>query len=300
MHLSPETLPIVQGRYTFNAPLAPQVWFRVGGPAEVLFKPKNVEDLQHFLRGLPAQVPVLPIGVGSNLLVRDGGVPGVVVRLGPGFATMERRGDILFVGAGALDRMVAEYCAHHALAGLEFLYGIPGTIGGALRMNAGAYGREIKDVLVQAYAVDRSGQLITLSLEEMGFTYRKSAAARDLIFVGADLRVAPGDGAGIRAAMQTIQAAREATQPVRARTGGSTFKNPDGPLKAWQLIDAAGYRGYQIGGAQVSPLHCNFLLNTGEATAADLETLGETVRAAVLKTSGVALYWEIERVGRPL
>ena len=291
-------LPEVRGRYAENVPLAPITWFRVGGPAEVVFRPADADDLAAFLAGKPADVPVTVLGVGSNLLVRDGGVPGVVVRLGRGFAAIEVEGETVRTGAGALDLNVARTAFDAGLAGLEFLSGIPGTIGGALRMNAGAYGSEIKDVLIEARAMDAAGCDRTLSLAELGFGYRSCGVPEDWIFVAAVLRVSRGDAQAIARRMEEIRLARENTQPIRSRTGGSTFANPPGG-KAWQLIDRAGCRGLVIGGAKVSEQHCNFLINTGEATAADLETLGEEVRRRVFETSGVSLDWEIRRIGVP-
>jgi UDP-N-acetylmuramate dehydrogenase len=289
-------LPAVRGRYTENAPLGPVTWFRVGGPAEVMFRPVDAADLAGFLAGKPADVPVTVLGVGSNLLVRDGGVPGVVVRLGRGFAGIETEGDEVRVGAGALDVNVALVAGGAGIAGLEFLSGVPGTIGGALRMNAGAYGAETKDVVVGARAVDPAGRVRDLDPEDLGFGYRCCAVPRDWIFVSARLRGRLGDRAAIARRTEEIRTAREQTQPIRSRTGGSTFANPPGG-KAWELIDRAGCRGLTRGGAQVSEKHCNFLINTGNATAADLEALGEEVRRRVFETSGVRLEWEIQRIG---
>lgn len=289
-------LPAVRGRYTENAPLGPVTWFRVGGPAEVMFRPIDVQDLAGFLAGKPADVPATVLGVGSNLLVRDGGVPGVVVRLGRGFAGIETEGDEVRVGAGALDVNVALVAGDAGIAGLEFLSGVPGTIGGALRMNAGAYGAETKDVVVGARAVDPVGRVRDLDPEDLGFGYRCCAVPRDWIFVSARLRGRLGDRAAIARRTEEIRTAREQTQPIRSRTGGSTFANPPG-AKAWELIERAGCRGLTRGGAQVSEKHCNFLINTGNATAADLEALGEEVRRRVFETSGVRLEWEIQRIG---
>jgi UDP-N-acetylmuramate dehydrogenase len=292
-----ERMPAVRGRLTAEAPLAGVTWFRVGGPAEVLFKPADPADLADFLAGCPDDVPVLAIGVASNLIVRDGGVPGVVVRLGRDFAGMRVEGELVHAGAAALDVNVARVAQDAGIAGLEFLVGIPGTIGGALRMNAGAYGAEIRDVLVSATALDRQGRRHDLPAEALGLSYRHSDVPEDWIFTGAVLRGRPGDPAAIEARMDEIARQRAATQPVRARTGGSTFANPPG-AKAWALIDAAGCRGLRIGDAQVSELHCNFLLNLGQATAAEIEGLGEEVRRRVRDQSGVALRWEIRRIGR--
>jgi len=289
-------LPAVRGRYSENAPLGPVTWFRVGGPAEVMFRPIDVQDLAGFLAGKPADVPVTVLGVGSNLLVRDGGVPGVVVRLGRGFAGIDTEGDEVSAGAGALDVNVALAAGDAGIAGLEFLSGVPGTIGGALRMNAGAYGAEIKDVVVGARAVDPAGRDRDLDPEDLGFGYRCCAVPRDWIFVSARLRGQLGDRGAIARRTEEIRTARERTQPIRSRTGGSTFANPPGG-KAWELIERAECRGLTLGGAQVSEKHCNFLINSGNATAADLEALGEEVRRRVFETSGVRLEWEIQRIG---
>jgi UDP-N-acetylmuramate dehydrogenase len=293
-----DALPPVRGTYTPDAPLRDLVWFRAGGPAEVLFRPADAQDLATFIYAKPADTRVSAIGVGSNLLIRDGGIPGVVVRLPGAMGKVSVDGLRITAGAAALDANVAKLAADSGIAGLEFLRGIPGTVGGALRMNAGCYGREIKDVLVEATAVDGKGDIVTLSNAEMGFTYRKSALPDDFIFVSAVFEGTPDDAAAVRARMDKLLADREASQPVKTRTGGSTFKNPPGQ-NAWKLIDAAGCRGMLHGQAQVSPMHCNFLINTGEATAADIEALGEEVRARVKKNSGVALEWEIKRVGVP-
>ena len=289
-------MPAVRGRYSEGYELAKVTWFRVGGPAEVLFKPEDTDDLAAFLAGTPADIPVTVIGVGSNLLVRDGGVPGVVVRLGRAFADISVRNNLLYVGGAVLDVNIAQAARDAGLGGLEFLCGIPGTLGGALRMNAGAYGREIRDVLVSATAVDRSGQIHTLSAEQMGLTYRHCSVPNDWLFTGAILRGEKADTAAITARMDEIRSSREDSQPVRSRTGGSTFANPVG-AKAWELIDRAGCRGLTRGGAQVSEKHCNFLINTGTATAADIEDLGEDVRRRVRDTSGIELRWEIRRIG---
>ena len=291
-----ERLPTVRGEYRADAPVAQLTWFRVGGPAEVLFRPADEADLVDFLSGLPGDVPVTVLGVGSNTLIRDGGVPGVVIRLGKGFADARVDGDRVIAGAGALDVTVAATAQRAGLTGLEFLSGIPGTVGGALRMNAGAYGSEIRDVLVSARAVDPLGHARTLAADEMALGYRHCGVPEDWIFTSAVLRARPGDPATIAQAMADIRDAREETQPRRVRTGGSTFANHEG-RRAWQLIDAAGCRGLRIGGAQVSEKHCNFLLNTGDATAADIEALGEEVRRRVLASSGIELRWEIRRVG---
>lgn len=296
-------LPPVRGSITADAPLAPYTWFRVGGPAEALFLPADVEDLAAFLKDLPADIPVTVIGVGSNLIVRDGGVRGVVIRLaGRAFGDIAvLPGDRIRAGAAAPDMQVALAAARAGLAGLEFLRGIPGSVGGALRMNAGAYGGEVKDVVVCAEAVRRTGERVRLGAQELGFAYRSCAAPQDLIFLAAEFQARPGERAMIEARMADIMAKREASQPIRERTGGSTFKNPDpqlsGGRRSWELIDAAGFRGRRLGGAQFSPLHCNFLINTGAATADDLETLGEDAIAAVRQQTGVTLQWEIKRIG---
>jgi UDP-N-acetylmuramate dehydrogenase len=290
-------LPAVRGRLEPEAALADLIWFRAGGPAEVLFTPADEADLADFLKAAPGDVAVYPIGVGSNLLVRDGGVPGVVIRMGKGFSglTLEP-GDRIRAGAAVLDVRVARYAQEHGLDALTFLRGIPGTIGGALRMNAGAYGGETKDVLVEARAVDRSGTIHVLSNADMKYTYRHCGAPENLIFTSALLQGRPGDRAAIAAAMDKITESREATQPVKSRTGGSTFKNPPG-RKSWQLIDQAGMRGFAVGPARVSEMHCNFLINEGGASASQIEALGEAVRAKVKATSGIDLEWEIKRIG---
>lgn len=292
-------LPAVRGRLTAAAPLAPLTWFRTGGPADWLFEPADVEDLAQFLRALPAGVPVMAIGLGSNLIVRDGGVPGVVVRLGKAFAGIRPAGQhALACGGGASGIAVASAARDAGIAGLEFLRGIPGTVGGFVRMNGGAYGREVADVLVSAVVLLRSGERVTLPADALGFGYRRSALPDGAIVVAAELRGTPGAPADIQAEMDRIAAAREESQPLRTRTGGSTFKNPPG-RKAWELVDAAGCRGLRLGGAQVSEKHANFLLNTGDATSADIEALGEAVRTRVKAATGVELEWEIRRVGRP-
>ena len=293
-----DRLPPVRGRLTADAPLAPVTWFRVGGPAEVMFRPADEADLAEFLAKRPTDVPVTVIGVASNLLVRDGGVDGVVVRLGRGFAAIEVSGTRVTAGAAVLDLNVAIAARAAGVGGLEFLSGIPGTIGGALRMNAGAYGREIKDVLEHATALDNAGTRHVLSLAEMGLTYRHCGVAEDWIFTSAALRGTEADRDAIQQRMAQIQSEREASQPIRARTGGSTFANPPGH-KAWELIDRAGCRGLTRGGAMVSEKHTNFLINTGTATAADIEGLGEEVRRRVFEKFGVTLEWEIRRIGRP-
>ena len=292
-----DSLPPVRGSIMRDAPLKDLVWFRAGGPAEVLFRPADADDLAVVSAATPADLRVSVIGVGSNLLVRDGGIPGAVVRLSSAFGKIEIDGMKVRVGAAALDGAVARAAADAGIAGLEFLRGVPGTIGGALKMNAGCYGREIKDVFVEASAIDEKGNKIRLSSADMDFTYRKAQGARDgLIFIEAVLQGTPDEPAAIRARMEELSANREAAQPIKSKTGGSTFKNPPGH-KAWQLVDEAGCRGLKIGGAQVSEKHTNFLINTGDATAADLEALGEEVRKRVQEKSGVMLEWEIKRVG---
>jgi len=303
-----DRLPSVRGRLTPRRAMAELTWLRVGGPAEVLFQPADRADLMTFLAACPQDIPVMAVGVGSNLLVRDGGIPGVVIRLGRGFAKIEADGTEIAAGAAVPDAKLAEAAARAGIAGLEFLRGVPGTVGGALAMNAGCYGTEIKDVLVAADAVTRAGDAITLSAAEMGFSYRHAAAAEGLIFTGARLRGAADDPQAVSERMAALLAKREAAQPIREKTGGSTFANPSGAsstgrpddamdLKAWRLIGEAGCRGLTIGGAKVSEKHCNFLINLGNASAADLETLGETVRGRVKSRSNVDLCWEIRRVG---
>jgi len=294
-------LPKTRGKLLLNEALAPFTWLRVGGPADVLFLPEDEDDLAAFLKGLDPSVPVMAIGVGSNLLVRDGGVEGVVIRLGRGFGTVEPRGENqIFAGAAVLDANLAKAAAQAGIAGLEFFRGVPGAVGGACMMNAGCYGAETKDVLVEAYAINRAGERVTLSNEAMGFSYRRSAAAASggLIFTGALFQGAPDAPEAVLERMEAITARREASQPIREKTGGSTFKNPEGH-SAWKLVDEAGWRGKPFGGAQFSDLHANFLINADNASAADLEGLGEAVRADVLSKLGVSLEWEIKRIGRP-
>lgn len=294
-------LPRLRGRLTANAPLAPYTWFRVGGPAQVLYSPADEEDLACFLAALPAEIPVTVIGLGSNLIVRDGGVPGVVIRLGgKGFSGVEvMPGQRIRAGTGVPDMKLARAAAEAGIAGLEFFRGIPGAIGGALRMNAGAHGGETKDVLVEARAIGRGGAARVYSGADMGFSYRHCGVSEDVIFTSALFQGRPGDPAAITAEMDRITAAREASQPIREKTGGSTFANPK-PESAWRLIDAAGCRGLAMGDAQVSEMHCNFLINRGAASAADIEGLGEEVRRRVREHSGVELRWEIRRVGAAL
>lgn len=291
-------LPKVRGAYLEDADLANLVWFRTGGPAEVLFRPKDEDDLKTFLKGLPKEVPVTVIGVGSNLLVRDRGVRGVVIKLGKPFGNIKIEDNLVTAGAGSTDVAVAHNALAASLTGLEFMRGIPGTVGGALSMNAGAYGAEISDIFHSATVFDRAGKIHTLSISDMGFSYRGTIVPADWIFTSATFRGTPGDEKTIKAKMNEIQMTREVTQPMRVRTGGSTFKNPEGK-KAWALIDAAGCRGLEVGGARVSDKHCNFLINTGEATSQDLEKLGEEVRRRVKQSAGVTLEWEIERIGEP-
>ena len=294
-----DRLPKVRGRLVENTPLAPLSWFRAGGPAEVLFKPADIGDLTAFLTAKPTDIPVTILGVGSNLLIRDGGVKGVVIRLGKAFAEVTIHDDIIFAGAGALDTTVALAAAEAGLGGLEFLSGIPGTIGGGLRMNAGAYGREFRDVLLAATAIDGAGQHFEITGAEMGLSYRHCDAPEDWVFLHATLAATTADPVEIRARMAEIKAKREESQPIRTRTGGSTFANPPG-AKAWELIDRAGCRGLTRGGAMVSELHTNFLVNLGGATAADIEGLGEEVRRRVFEMSGIRLEWEIRRIGSPI
>ena len=293
-------LPPVRGKLMRGEALAPYTWFRVGGPAEALFLPADEDDLASFLAVLPKDVPVTVLGVGSNTIVRDGGVPGVVIRLGGrAFSAIEPLGNArIRAGAGVLDAMLARAAAKEGIAGLEFYVGVPGSIGGALTMNAGCYGGETKDILVEARAVDRGGNRVTLTNADFGFTYRKNALRDGLIFLDATYQGKPDDPAAIEMRMSEIIAQRETSQPIREKTGGSTFQNPPGH-SSWKLIDDAGLRGRRRGGAQVSEKHCNFLINTGEATAADIEGLGEEVRAAVRAKSGIDLHWEIKRIGNP-
>ena len=294
-----DALPRVAGKLTPNAPLAPLVWFKAGGAAEWLFEPKDLADLRSFLQQLNPRTQVMALGLGSNLIIRDGGVPGVVVRLGKAFAQVERADEVtLTCGAGASGILVSSTARDAGIAGLEFLRSIPGTVGGFVRMNGGAYGGEVKDILVTCDVLLRSGELLTLPVDALQYTYRHSALPEGAIVVSAQFRGRPGEPAAIQAEMDRISAAREASQPLRSKTGGSTFKNPLGH-KAWELVDKAGCRGFAIGGAQVSEKHTNFLINTGSATSAEIEGLGEEVRRRVKQSQGVALEWEIQRVGRP-
>jgi UDP-N-acetylmuramate dehydrogenase len=287
----------VRGKLTSNAPLAPLVWFKSGGAAEWLFEPKDVADLQDFLRDLDPATPVMALGLGSNLIVRDGGVRGVVIRLGKAFATVDHvDATTLRCGGGASGILVSSKARDAGIAGVEFLRSIPGTVGGFVRMNGGAYGRETADVLVECEVVLRSGELRTLAVDALGYSYRHSELPEGAVVVSATFRGVPGEPGDIQIEMDRIAASREASQPLRSKTGGSTFKNPDGD-KAWRLVDAAGCRGLTRGGAQVSEKHTNFLINTGDATSADIEGLGDEVRARVKAACGVELEWEIQRVG---
>jgi UDP-N-acetylmuramate dehydrogenase len=293
------TMPQVRGRLTPNAPLAPLVWFKSGGNAQWLFEPRDEQDLVNFLRELDREIPVMALGLGSNLIVRDGGVPGVVVRLGKAFSKIDRIDETtLRCGGGASGILVSSTARDAGIAGLEFLRGIPGTVGGFVRMNGGAYGREVKDVLICARLVLRSGEVVEWPLEKLGYTYRHSDVPHGAVVIEATFRGTPGDPAAIGAEMDAIARAREESQPLRSRTGGSTFKNPPGH-KAWALVDAAGCRGLTIGDAQVSEKHCNFLLNLGSATSAEIEALGEEVRRRVEAKTHISLEWEIQRVGQP-
>jgi UDP-N-acetylmuramate dehydrogenase len=290
-------MPQLRGRLLANESLAHLTWFRVGGPAQILFTPADEDDLAYFLTHLPEEVPVYVVGVGSNLIVRDGGVPGVVIRLSPrSFGEIATDGDNVHAGTAALDKRVAETAAAANLSGLEFFFGIPGTIGGALRMNAGANGSETKDVLIEATGIDRRGNIRTFGNADMEFAYRSSSVDPSIIFTSARFSCALAAPEDVRTRMAEVQHHRETAQPIREKTGGSTFKNPTGH-SAWKLIDAAGCRGLRVGGAQVSEMHCNFLINIGDATAHDIETLGETVRARVKDNSGIDLQWEIKRIG---
>jgi UDP-N-acetylmuramate dehydrogenase len=290
-------MPDLRGRLLANQSLAELTWFRVGGPAQVLFTPADEDDLAYFLKHLPTELPLYVVGVGSNLVVRDGGIPGVVIRLSPrGFGEASVQGDIVSAGAAALDKRVAETAAAANISGLEFFFGIPGTIGGALRMNAGANGAETRDVLVEATGLSRDGNKLAFTNADMKFVYRNCGVDPSVIFTSARFRGKIAASEAIRMRMNEVQSHRETAQPIREKTGGSTFKNPPGQ-SAWKLIDAAGCRGLRVGGAQVSEMHCNFLINTGEATGHDIETLGETVRARVKENSGIELHWEIKRIG---
>ena len=289
-------MPALRGRLSATQPLGPFTWFRVGGPAQVLFAPEDADDLAYFLKHLPADIAVTVIGVGSNLIVRDGGVAGVVIRMGRGFNAVECDGDTVTAGTAALDKRVAEAAASAGIGGLEFYFGIPGTIGGAVRMNAGANGGETKDVLVSATGVTRAGEIVTFDNTGMQFRYRGNGVDPSIVFTSAPFSGERKDVEAIRARMAEVQKHRETAQPIREKTGGSTFKNPPGH-SAWKVIDAAGLRGFAVGDAQVSEMHCNFLINRGKATASDIEALGETVRERVKAHSGIVLEWEIKRIG---
>src|ERR1700760_2026948 len=290
-------MPQLRGRLLANQSLAELTWFRVGGPAQVLFTPSDEDDLAYFLAHLPAELPVYVVGVGSNLIVRDGGMAGVVIRFSPrGFGDVTADGDIVGAGAAALDKRVAETAAAANLGGMEFFFGIPGTIGGALRMNAGANGGETRDILIEASGIGRDGKKYQFTNAQMKFVYRNCGVDPSIIFTSARFRGVIAAPEAIRARMEEVQNHRETAQPIREKTGGSTFKNPPGQ-SAWKLVDAAGCRGLRVGGAQVSEMHTNFLINTGDATAHDIELLGETVRARVRQTSGIELHWEIKRLG---
>ncbi len=295
-------MPPVRGRMSFNTPLAPYTWLRVGGAAQVLFLPKDVADLSRFLGALPSDIPVQILGAASNVIVRDGGLPGVTVRLTPAFGKVEALpNNQIRAGAAALDQTVAKKAAAAGIAGLEFYAGIPGTIGGALRMNAGCYGGETKDILVEARAIDRQGRICVMPLSEFGYAYRHSDAPDELIFIDALFQGTADNSEAITSRMDAITARREDSQPIREKTGGSTFKNPDqtqsGGRGAWKVIDDAGGRGFTVGGAKMSEKHCNFMINTGDASAGDLETLGDTIREKVKTSQGVDLHWEIKRIG---
>ena len=302
MSLLAKRLPPVRGKLSFDVSLAPYTWFRVGGAAEAFFMPADEADLAHFLSSTPDDIPVQVLGVASNTLVRDGGVEGVVIRLGPQFASVRIDGMAVTAGAACLDQKLAKSAAKAGITGLEFYAGIPGSIGGALRMNAGCYGGETKDVVKSIIAIDRRGRRQVMNAAEMGYAYRHSDAPSDLIFIEAVFEGTPDDPDAIAERMAAITEKREGSQPIREKTGGSTFKNPDpkqsGGRGAWQVIDAAGGRGFRVGGAQMSEKHCNFMINTGDASAADIENLGEAIRAKVLQSEGVELHWEIKRIGR--
>lgn len=307
--LSIDQLPTVRGRLTANASLGSVGWFRTGGTAEILFKPADEDDLKSFLRDCSRDIPVSVFGVLSNTIIRDGGVRGVVVRLGREFAGIERLNDTdIMAGAACLDIHVADQAAEFGIANLEFLSGVPGTIGGALKMNAGAYGREIKDIMITAYGVDREGKTHEFNINDMGFSYRHSGIADDIIFTRAILRGVPDEVAHIRARMTEIKSKRESSQPIKEKTGGSTFANPKPEdlavvglptdTRAWQLVDKVGGRGLKIGGAMMSELHANFMINTGDATASDLENLGDEIKRRIKDQFGVEMRWEIKRVGQ--
>lgn len=293
-----DDLPMVRGSLRRNVDLAPYSWLRVGGPADVLFMPKDEADLALFLSSIDPDIPVTVLGVASNTIIRDGGIEGIVIRLGPAFGKVFVDGIRVTAGTAALDARVAKAAAEDGVAGLEFYAGVPGTIGGALRMNAGCYGTETKDVLIDAVAIDRRGRRVILGLEDFQYSYRHSGLPTGLIFTQATFEGQADKPEAIKARMVEITEKREASQPIRSKTGGSTFKNPDGH-SAWKVIDAAGLRGFRVGGAQMSEQHCNFMINADDASASDLETLGETVRARVLESQGIQLDWEVRRIGRP-
>jgi len=292
-----DQMPAVRGSLKADVPLAPYSWLRVGGPADVFFMPKDEADLALFLSSIDPDIPVTVLGVASNTLVRDGGIEGIVIRLGPAFGTVETDGLRVTAGAAALDARVAKSASQAGIAGLEFYAGVPGTIGGALQMNAGCYGGETCDVLTEVIAIDRRGRRLVLSNADMKYSYRHSGVSSDLIFTSATFEGTTDAPDAIQARMDDITQKRENSQPIRSKTGGSTFKNPDGH-SAWKVIDAAGMRGFRVGGAQMSEQHCNFMINADDATAADLETLGEAVRAKVMETQGISLDWEVRRIGR--
>jgi UDP-N-acetylmuramate dehydrogenase len=290
-------LPEIRGEYRKNFALAPLTWFKVGGPAEILYKPADRDDLSHFLANLAPNIPVFVIGAGSNLIVRDGGVNGIVIKLGKGFTDINQKDNKIVVGAGALNYSLAQYAVQNSITGFEFLVGIPGTIGGGIAMNAGSYGCEFKDILESVTLLDRTGKKHILSVAEVGFGYRHNSLKEWSIFVEATFKYEKGNSIAIKQAMDQITSQRQLTQPVNQKTGGSTFANPKGH-KAWEIIDKSNLRGYTVGGAQISPLHCNFMINIGDATASDLESLGEIVRTKVLEDSGIELNWEIKRIGK--
>lgn len=292
-------MPNVRGKVQYNAPLSKLSWFRTGGQADLLFTPYDEQDLCDFLMQLPDGIPVTPLGVGSNMLIRDGGIDGAVIRFGKNFSTIKIEDDTITAGTGTPDISVARAALDAKLTGFEFLRGVPGTIGGALKMNAGAYGAEVSDIFKSARAVDRKGKVHILKTDQMGFSYRHTSAPEDYIFTEGTFIGTPGNADQIQRRMNEIGEAREESQPLRTRTGGSTFKNPEG-LSAWKLVEAAGCRGLKIGGARVSAKHCNFLINEGDATSKDIEELGEEVRQRVLKETGITLEWEIKRIGRHL
>lgn len=290
-------LPNIRGEYRHDFNIAPLTWFKVGGNAEALFKPADIDDLSYFLANLDTNIPIYTLGAGSNIIVRDGGVDGVVIKLAKGFVDITQKDHLITIGAGALNNSLAKYALQNSIAGFEFLVGIPGTIGGGIAMNAGSYGAEFKDILHSITMLDRAGQKRTLSAEDMHFGYRHNGLEEWMIFVEATFKTKSGNAESIKARMDQITTERQKTQPINQKTGGSTFANPDG-YKAWQLIDQANLRGFMVGGAQFSPLHCNFMINTGNATATDLETLGEEASKRVLELTGIELKWEIKRIGK--